>query len=479
MYRRRSKHPGRLLNRWLDAFPLAPALLATLYLTLLLGAASHAAELAKFEPAEGCYIGAFIDLDFNLTDRRVPPTEQRKIEDFEALTHKKHASYFTYVGYGQPFPRAWVEEIKAEHAAPQIAFEPNNGLDEVEDDEYLRCWARDAARANCPIFLRWASEMNGSWTVYGKNPAQYREKFRLVSQVMKEEAPNVAMVWTPFAEPQNLIAEYYPGDQWVDWVGVNIYSVYVNNGDPRFPAYQKDPVEYLRFIYDNYAARKPIHISEFAATIFCKGTSTDTVSFAIDKMEHFYGAIRDEFPRVKAVNWFCWDTIRANRANNNYSLLDDGRVLAAYRKIVADPHFLSDVPFDASTFKINVPPGTTLGPQGIVLRPPKNLDEQVTAGSGAVVVGLQDPSIIGLKDGQIVTGDLEIEAQLPTQLVPQGVIWHLDGRPVALSNSAPFRFEISRERLGAGVHKVKVVVIAKDATHSEKASREVRFNVEQ
>jgi hypothetical protein len=231
------------------------------------------------------------------------------------------------VGYGRPFPSEWVEGVKAQKASPHIGFEPNEGLQHVIDNDYLRKWAREAKKADCPIFLRWASEMNGPWAKWSGDAALYREKFALVSKIMKEEAPNVAMVWTPFSEPQHLIEQYYPGDEWVDWVGLNVYSVYVHNGDPNQPAWQKDPVTFLRFIYDRYAARKPVHISEYAATIQCKGTGKQTVDFAIEKMKRFYTALTKEFPRVKSVNWFCLDTIRAGLANNNYSLVDDSRVL--------------------------------------------------------------------------------------------------------------------------------------------------------
>ena len=109
---------------------------------------------AKFEPASGCYIGAFIERDSNV---------QGNIPAFEDLTKKKHASYFTYVGYGRPFPSDWFDKVVRNGAAPHIAFEPNDGLQEVKDDVYLRAWARDAARTKRPIFLRWASEMNGEW----------------------------------------------------------------------------------------------------------------------------------------------------------------------------------------------------------------------------------------------------------------------------------------------------------------------------
>lgn len=422
-------------------------------------------NLSKFEPERGCYVGAFIERDFTVLG---------DISAFEQLTKKKHASYFTYVGYGRPFPSDWVRKVKAGGAAPHIAFEPNDGLDMVQDGTYLRAWARDAARAKCPIFLRWASEMNGPWTKYGPNPPQYVEKFRLISKIMKEEAPNVAMVWTPFAEPTRTIASYYPGDEWVDWVGMNIYSVYVNNGDPFRSAAQKDPVEALRFIYENYADRKPVHISEFAATIYCKGTSSDTVSFAINKMTRFYDALRREFPRVKSVNWFCWDTIRANRANNNYSILDDGRVLATYRKLVADEHFLSKVNFNPAEWSQIIKAGTTLGPQGITLQGAPTSDELLTS-TGAIAATLQSPWLRGLESGARVRGDLDVRAQLPVGMEPRGLLWQVDGRTVALTNTLPYRVSIPRERFGVGPHTVRVVVLPKTDTTLQLASPEIKF----
>jgi len=447
----------------------SPYLLIVLWSCLASTSQAQNNGRAKFEPPQGCYVGAFIELD---------ETVKGDITVFEELTKKKHASYFTYVGYGRPFPLDWVNKVKTRGAAPHIAFEPNNGLDEVKDDEYLRAWARDAARSQCPIFLRWASEMNGPWTAYGKDPALYREKFRLVAQVMKEEAPNVAMVWTPFAEPTRLIPPYYPGDDVVDWVGVNIYSVYVNNGDPLRPAYQKDPVDFLRYIYDNYAARKPIHVSEFAATIYCKGTSTETVEFAIAKMTRFYTALREQFPRVKSVNWFCWDTISSGRANNNYSLVADGRVLLRYRELINNEHFLSRVYFDPSEFAHHIPPGTTLGRDSVALRSGKTAEEEVSSGSGAITVGITEPILSGIKNGQTVRGDLDLTAQLPLNLQAAGIIWQIDGQAVALTNTVPYRVSISRERLAPGEHIARIRVLPKALDAEEQYSAEIKFVVE-
>ena len=89
----------------------------------------NSGNLAKFEPAHGCYIGAFIERDTHVMGN---------IGAFEELTKRKHASYFTYVGYGRPFPAEWVRKVARAGGARHIAFEPNNGLDEVQDSLYLR-----------------------------------------------------------------------------------------------------------------------------------------------------------------------------------------------------------------------------------------------------------------------------------------------------------------------------------------------------
>jgi hypothetical protein len=285
------------------------------------------------------------------------------------------------------------QKVTRNGGAPHLAFEPNNGLAEVRDSPYLRAWARDARRAKCPIWLRWASEMNGPWTKYGGNPDLYKEKFALVSRIMKEEAPNVAMLWTPFAEPAKFIPLYYPGDQWVDWVGVNIYSVFVHNGDINRPSHEEDPVEFLKPTYELFADRKPIHISEFAASVRCKVTTQDIVEWAIEKTKRFYTALREDFPRVKSVNWFCLDTIDAKLASNNYSLLSDGRMLATYRQLVSDKHFLSRVHYNPNDWNRPVKAGTTQGKAGLSLRPAGN--EDMLAVHGAVAATITEPFLRG------------------------------------------------------------------------------------
>jgi hypothetical protein len=207
--------------------------------------------LAKWEPAYGCYIGAFLDRDERLGEEFRDENWQthRDPDAFGRMVGKKHASAFCYVSYGKPFPARWVARLRGQGIAPHIAWEPNQGLGAVNDDQYLRTFAREAARARCPIFLRFASEMNGDWTRYGGDPLAYKTKWGVVKRVMETEAPNVAMVWCVNSIPEKPIPLFYPGDAYVDWVGINFYAVPFHDNDRNRPGLHENPADQLKYVY--------------------------------------------------------------------------------------------------------------------------------------------------------------------------------------------------------------------------------------
>lgn len=299
--------------------------------------------IAKYEPLDGCYLGAYIDLDpalpASFTDAH--GTKRKRPKDFEDRVGHDHAMYFFYMGYGRPLPIDYLRYLAAQNKYVQVALEPNSGLNSVEDDEYLRQLADDLRTSGAKVFLRFASEMNGDWVGYHGDPAKYIEKWQLVTRVMRERAPNVAMVWCPYAMPMSNVMDYYPGDEYVDWVGVNLYNVTYFNQDPRSPARDVGPRELLRPMYDLFADRKPIMICEYATTHFSALENRSVPYFAANNIMELYQSLPREFPRVKAIYYFSSNNLAlAHRRNNNYSLLEDGVVLDAYRKVTRDPYFL-------------------------------------------------------------------------------------------------------------------------------------------
>ena len=291
----------------------------------------------KYEPRNGLYLGGyvlqdeFIDLSMNT---------------FNRLTDKQHATYFKYVGYGKPFPKEWVEQVVSTGGFPQIAWEPNNGLEEVQDDEYLLQFALDAKEANVPILLRYASEMNGTWTFYSGNSELYIEKWKLVHSVMKEHAPQVMMLWNVFTMPEYTIKDFYPGDDYVDYVGVNIYNVVYHNDQLSALSDFEDPLRLLDYVYNEYSHKKPIVIGEFGATNYNVTDGLYHVDFAVEKINRMYKHLPHLYPRVKNIYYFDVNNLvnaPEGRKINNYAITENPRILEAYAKNVTQPEYLTTV----------------------------------------------------------------------------------------------------------------------------------------
>lgn len=312
---------------------------------------------AKFEPAWGCYLGAYIDQDNTIerTFRDEVGRVHRLPVDFEQRVGKPHASYFFYMGYGLPLATEWVNKLGMQNKIVHIALEPNLGLHQVQDDQYLRDLADALSQTSAKVFLRFASEMNGTWVAYSKDPEQYREKFRLVARVMHERAPNVAMVWCPYANPTSTIPSYYPGDEAVDWVGVNMYSVTYYDQDPKRPAWKSDPCAMLDYVYDRYSPKKPIMIAEYGATHFSAVENEAKSEFAVRCIKSLYQALPRRYPRVKAINYFNANNLEMeHRRNNDYSLSTDKWVMSAYSRSIDTPYFRS-VPAEETNLQLKVP----------------------------------------------------------------------------------------------------------------------------
>lgn len=300
--------------------------------------------LARNEPAQGCILGAYIDLDRDLKNTFVGQDgrQHRLPEDFEAVVGKRHGMYFFYMGYGTEFPTEWVNRLGDQNRYVHIALEPNLGLDAVRADEYLVGLARSMGDSKAKIFLRFASEMNGPWVKYSGDPAKYRAKFALVASIMHKYAPNVAMVWCPYFQPTRTIPDYYPGDRAVDWVGVNMYNVTYFNQNDRTPAIDVKPQEMLQWIYDRYSAKKPIMIGEYATTHESAVESNLAINFAVNNILDLYGSLPTRFPRVKAINYFNTNNLDLpHRRNNDYRVTAQEAVRKAYHNAVTSGYFLS------------------------------------------------------------------------------------------------------------------------------------------
>ncbi|SDC72027.1 Copper amine oxidase N-terminal domain-containing protein [Paenibacillus sp. UNCCL117] len=290
-------------------------------------------KLAKFEPEYGMYIGMYTERD---------PKMLNYFDRSESIYGKKHALYLAYTQVGKPFPKQYADRAKQAGAGLQIGWEPMNGLDAVTD-AVVRQWAKEAKAAGIPIFLRYASEMNGNWIPWHGDPDKYIRSFRMVHDIMEQEAPNVAMVWSPGDVPMYSMDAYYPGDDYVDWVGVSLYSEPYENGDPQQGNMQAtSPVERLDYLYRTYAERKPIMISETAVSHYANIPKESFTDYGTLNLQRLYGIMPYKYPRLKSVTYFNVN-LEMSESKNNYLLRDNDAMMSLYKKLIAPSYYLTKI----------------------------------------------------------------------------------------------------------------------------------------
>jgi len=221
---------------------------------------SIAVDMWKFEPpASGVYLAAFPG--FGATEDIV---SGNTLADFESIAgHRVAWAYFSDNWYhGIQFPSINVAKI---HAAGRVPFirmmmrsqennpcpDPKYSLQQIIDGKYdkdLTKWAQEAKGTGLPMLVEFGTEVNGDWFSWnGKyngggdkngfgdpNKADGPERFvaayrRIVDTFRREGAYNVSWAWHVDAESSpsnswNQISEYWPGADYVDWIGVSIYG---------------------------------------------------------------------------------------------------------------------------------------------------------------------------------------------------------------------------------------------------------------
>lgn len=303
---------------------------------------------ALFEPAVGIYLGAYAENDKAVHD---PYSAEKRFQtQFPVLTEKKHASYLLYFTYGKEIKsyQSHFEKAKATGTAIQLALQPMNGLSEVKNDAYLSSLIKAIDSYGVPVFLRFANEMNESSAPWFGPAKDYIPVFQMVSKEVKANSKNIAMVWAPAWFPPDTVDAYYPGDAYVDWVGVSMYKAYNPELDPLNRGVDRESyLKKLEQIYNKYSGKKPIFISEGGVSYTDIKTGKLYDTWAADQIKKFYAYLPMLYPKVKAMYWF--DTTRVvDNIPRSYRLSENQKILKAYQEAIKPPYYLTDLGQSAS-----------------------------------------------------------------------------------------------------------------------------------
>jgi beta-mannanase len=138
-------------------------------------------------------------------------------------------------------------------------------LEKINDgfyDPIIRKTANVISSAKYSLFLRFAQEMEIPITRYAwqsQDPVSYIKAYRHFMSFFRNQK-NLKMIWGPAGDRGSL--EWYPGDQWVDYISIAIYGLPdVNITDPR--KQESFSTIFNRKSYRMRLVTKPLFIAEF------------------------------------------------------------------------------------------------------------------------------------------------------------------------------------------------------------------------
>ncbi|OON74207.1 glycoside hydrolase family 26 protein [Streptomyces tsukubensis] len=197
------------------------------------------------------------------------PASMKSVKEFASSTGKKPNMIEFYSAWGDSYETTLAQNAWDYGALPFIAWEPFKrslaGIAAGKDDAYIASYARSVKTLNQPVAISFAHEMNGFWYSWGTKkatPKEFVRAFRHVHDVFeKVGATQVIWVWSPNVinpMPKVRLEPYWPGDSYVDWVGVVGY--YARTGPSTFPTLYGPTMDQIRAF-----TKKPFIVAETAA----------------------------------------------------------------------------------------------------------------------------------------------------------------------------------------------------------------------
>lgn len=250
------------------------------------------------------------------------PTEEGSygsVTAFGEAVGRRPNLVLSYEGWPKPFNQTFAATVDRHHAVVMVDWIPRRvdmaAVVAGRDDEYLRAFADAIKGYGHPVALSFAPEANGSWYSYGwGNTPPYVEvlAYQHVVNVFRSlGVHNVTWVWIMDEYGAALIPQYWPGENYVNWVGIDGY--YYRPSDS-FDSLFGPALSEVRQL-----TNKPVLVSE---------TAIGQVAGQAAKLPDLFAGI-DEY-RVSGLIWFD-QAQKGGIQKQDWRLDGHTRALAAFR----------------------------------------------------------------------------------------------------------------------------------------------------
>lgn len=303
-------------------------------------------------PKRSVYIGLWTDGFFNNTTHSIDPVP---LQAMEQKIGKKVAIAHYFRGWeflDQEEILTELQTISRNSWRPMVSANPYffsecqaNGMKLYQAiaagncDEFLHKVGQTLKQVNKPFFLRFAWEMNVAsmqWsTTYTRDtPQDFIAAWRHFHDIVQEEgAKNVLWVFSPQIETPTTtdIAKLYPGDNYVDWVGLDGYNWGTTQSWSRWQDfYSLYYPSYVKFL--SIAPKKPLMIAE-VNTSYVGGNQADWYTDMLSWQ------IPENFPKVDAIVFFNEDKFATERVK--WLIDSTPNALKAFQQAIKNPIYTS------------------------------------------------------------------------------------------------------------------------------------------
>ncbi len=166
------------------------------------------------------------------------------------------------------------EPWKRDFVRPSTVDQTAYSLDNIiagKQDAYIRQWAQAAKATGAKIIIRFGHEQTTvpgtiTWYPWQGQPEAYKKAYIHIEDIFHEEgADNVKYMWNPISFGNFNILQYYPGDKYIDYIGLTVINHGPNPDNPDATWHNCD------YLYNNQynlvkKLNKPLFAVEFGSS---------------------------------------------------------------------------------------------------------------------------------------------------------------------------------------------------------------------
>lgn len=235
---------------------------------------------------------------------------------------KNESMILTYQEFGQQlisYNEGIMREAQESGCAVEFALNCPKRMDDIKNTPNMTSYLKEISNmfrkySDVPVYLRFAAEFD-IWDEPVVDAESFKTAFRIVSQYFKSRNSNVAIVWSPnYASNGKVnIDDCYPGDEYVDWVGMSLYAQRYFLGDKNQTTENEvlfkvglnsNPIIAAKDIIETYGNRKPIMISECGCGHYVHTQKENTSAFALQRLKEYYSYLPMVYPQIKSIAYF-------------------------------------------------------------------------------------------------------------------------------------------------------------------------------